>query len=178
MVLGPQYRELILKMSFSMERAGLPEMATRLLLGLCFIWFFTGSVQTMREFIIALFNGTVFVMNGLPFFVPKNTPTDLMETELTQRLLLYNPRRYPPQGLDLKSAKLFFDLIGTPPRERPWLDEWHSEMQELRRQAVAELGEQEAYSLCAEVGGVMNPKSIEGESKGKNQGKTRKVAYW
>ncbi len=80
-LLGPQYRELIRKMIFSMENAELHEMVPHLMMGTFGIWFFTGSVEKMQEFIVEVFNGKVFLVDP-SLFLPENTPTDLPKDEL------------------------------------------------------------------------------------------------
>jgi hypothetical protein len=52
LLLHPQYRELMRKMTFSMNRAEMPHMVVNLKLGVFFIWCFTSSVQKMEEFVL------------------------------------------------------------------------------------------------------------------------------
>jgi hypothetical protein len=54
-LLQPLYRELLRKTTFSMERAQRPHMVVNLHRALYLIWFFTGSVPKMEEFVFELF---------------------------------------------------------------------------------------------------------------------------
>jgi len=89
-LLGPQYRELVRKICFSCDRAGLPEMISHLRVGLCFLWFMTGNIRKMEDFVVAVFNGRVFLMNHRSFFSDNELP-DVPSPELLKRSLLYDP---------------------------------------------------------------------------------------
>ncbi len=178
-LLGPQYRELMRKIIFSMEKAELPGMVPHLMMGTFAIWFFTGSVQKMEEFIVAVFNGKVFLVDRRLFLI-ENTPTDLPKDELITRVLLYDPVCHP-EGCGSKAAleaTRFLTLLGTPPAEKPWIQEWMSEMQTARGQAAAEIGEEAADALWAEVTCARKSGHADRESKNKNQEMTQKVSYW
>ena len=149
-MLDPQIRELERKADYSMRKAGLSPMADNLTVVLFAMYFFTGSVEKMEKFILDLSNGQIFLMDDQVFRL-ENIATNLPKTELIKSLLLYHPA-YHPDGVDLKGLEVISirDFMGPVPAEKPWIYEWHSEVQELRRQAAAELGaEQAAEPLAA-----------------------------
>ena len=53
LLLHPQYRELMRKTLFSIDKANLHHLADSFLMGLFTIWCFTGSVPKMEDFILA-----------------------------------------------------------------------------------------------------------------------------
>jgi hypothetical protein len=147
-LLDPQYREIMRKSAWSMEKAGFPEMCVHFQRGLLCIWFFTGSIEKMVRFIRAVSGGRVFLMNH-KMFLRNETPTGLPKHELIQRFLLYDPT-WHNDGYSVEfgpDPTLFTSFLGAVPDQRPWLRELASEMEDLRSQAAAELGEDAAKSL-------------------------------
>ena len=152
-------------------------MIPHLTMGLFTIWFFTGSVRKMEEFIDAVSNGKVFLMDD-PRFLPENTPPDLPKLERISRLLLYDPHSHPT-GFILRLASqvtTFTSFLGTLPDDRPWIAKWVSEMEETRSQAVAEIGKKSADALWASVTGNKMPDDV--DLNGKLLQPAEKVSYW
>jgi hypothetical protein len=76
-------------------------------------------------------------------FLPTNIPSDFPKSELVKALLLYNPRHHE-DGIPMeraRSATGFFTFLGPFPEAKPWIEEWLSEVDAVRKEAAAELGQ-------------------------------------
>ena len=77
-------------------------------------WVATGNVTKMEDFVVAVFNGQVFLMNDKHFF-PENIRPDLPKFELLKSILLYDPSQHR-DGLDVDQALKatpFFAYLGS-----------------------------------------------------------------
>ena len=178
-LLDPQYRELMRKIAFRMTTAKLPGMVPKFLAGLFSTWLFTGSVQKMEAFILEVWKGRIFLMNDRRF-LPQDLPTDRPKLELLQALLLYDPKGYPA-GVEVATAleaTHFFAFVGPSPRLKPWIREWATEMEDVRKQAAAELGEEMAHELGADPSAAHGLGHDDRQTGGTNQQVVKKVAYW
>jgi hypothetical protein len=166
-------------MIWSMDKAGLPQMGGRLLMGLLFAWVTHGTTKKMEDFIVAVFRGTIFLMNDRRF-LPDDLPADLPKVDVLMSLLVYDPACHKngvtvDQAVD---ATRFDDFLGCSPGPKPWFSEWMSELEALRKQMVLELGEALATELWKMSGtrpgtGDGGPK--EGDA---NRKQSTKEAYW
>lgn len=177
-LLHPQFRELIRKMQWSMARVGMHEMALNLLLALFITYTFTGSVAKLQEFIEAVWNGHVFLVDLRPLGL-KNIVPNLPGAELLKRLCLYFPHTEEPLPEErLKHAKTFAEFLGPIPSERPWMAEWDAELKALRSQMVTELGEQLAAELWAGTNTTRKPGDAGETPEPKRPRDIDKRAYW
>jgi hypothetical protein len=178
-LLGPQYRELVRKITFSCEQAGLPGLVPHLRMGLFFAWFVTGNLRKLEDFIVAVFDGQVFLMNHKAF-LPDNIRSDLPQFELRKSMLLYDPSQHKgginmDQALRATHFLAFLDPITGP---TPWIEDLVSEVAEVRRQAAAELGENVVQEFLS------GPETTrESEDEGHKPGKLKqklvqRISYW
>ncbi|MGO9199800.1 MAG: hypothetical protein ACLQM8_04580 [Limisphaerales bacterium] len=119
-------------------------------------------------------------MNDKHFF-PENIRPDLPKFELLKSILLYDPSQHR-DGLDVDQALKatpFFAYLGSTSGPKPWIQEWISEVTEVRRQAVAELGEKAVNELWSRPRKTLDSEDENhklGEQKQKPLGK--RIAYW
>ncbi len=146
-LLSPQHRELVRKIGFSCERASLPGMITLLRFGLLILWFFTGNVRKMEDFVEAVFNGRVFLMSPPSFFSDIDLPVGT--SELRKMALLYDPHVHKSGVNDdqIRNATLFSTYLAPVPKRKPWAAARVAEEAEERKQAVAELGAETVQNL-------------------------------
>lgn len=178
-LLGPQYRGLVSKITFSCEQAGLPGMIPHLRMGLFFAWFVTGNLRKMEDFIVAVFNGQVFLMNHKAF-LPDNIRSDLPKFELLKSTLLYDPSQHKG-GINVDQALKatpFLAFLGPKSGPTPWIKDWVSEVTEVRRQAAAELGEKVVNEFLS-----LPKTTLDFEDEGHKPGKRKqklvhRISYW
>ncbi len=130
-------------MSLRMEKNGLPEMAVNLQVALFTIWFVTGAVEKMEDFVLELWHGGIFVLDDA-IFVPAHHMKERDLSRLRRLLLVYSPGR---QGIIVpnlesmpKEAVRFTTFLGDLPGARPWIREWTSECEDVLRRAEEEIG--------------------------------------
>jgi hypothetical protein len=177
-LLGPQFRELVRRICFGCNRAGNPEMVSHLRVGLFFLWFMTGNIKKMEDFVVAIFSGGVFLMNLRLFFSDNRVP-DVPSSELLKRVLLYDPIHHKGgvnQDRALKATR-FSTYLGPVIAPKPWIEDWVSEKAEVRKQAVAELGARIVQDLWS-PNPALNSED-EGCKPGNQQHKLHKnTSYW
>jgi hypothetical protein len=74
--------------------------------------------------------------------LPDHLPAGLTKPELLQSLLIYDPVQHS-KGVNIDQAlqaRLFFNFLGPSPEPKPWIREWISKVEALRKRATAELG--------------------------------------
>ena len=152
-------------------------MISHLRVGLCFLWFMTGNIRIMEDFVVAVFNGRVFLMNHRSFFSDNELP-NVPSPELLKRSMLYDPMCHKG-GVNLDQAlkaTRFSTILGPVIVPKPWIN-WIEEQAEIRKQAVAELG----AKIVQELGSptlALNPED-EGRKPGDQQHKLQKPpSYW
>ena len=125
-------------------------MAKNLQVALFTVWFLTGSVKKMEDFVLEIWNGRIFLLDDSTF-LPTNK-SDIAGSELLKVLLLYNP---PCQSIGpdpesaLEEATRFTTFIGDPPSAKPWIAEWVSERNEVLTQAEEEIGAEAVNEILA-----------------------------
>lgn len=178
-LLHPQYRELVRKVAFSIQTAGLQGMIPHLLMGVFFAWVHTGMVTAMVDFIVEVFSGRVFLMDD-KHFVPATLPSNLPKFELLKALLLYNPRQHE-DGISAElaiNATPFFDFLGPSPGTKPWVHEWLSDAEAVYKQAIEELGEEAVNGLRSNSHTALDSDSDGHETGRYHQKVVERIAYW
>jgi hypothetical protein len=177
--LDPQYREMFRKIVAGMERAALPGMIAHLRVGLYWIYLFTGSRSKMEEFITAVFNGRIIVLNSW-IFVKDLDPSKLTPGEVLRALGLYDPHMHR-KGVELeqiRTATKFTDFLKPVPRTWPWLKGDRLRLERVCRQAEAALGARLARQLdgfCVPGGG---PKPITPRNRRSGEKAPDRIALW
>jgi hypothetical protein len=179
MLLSPQHRELVRKIVYSCEKMDLYAMIYRLLLGLFVAWIATGTAKKMQDFIEAVTNGEIFIMNDKRF-LPENMPADLGAFERLKSILVYDPNRHGG-GIDENqacNATFFFDFLGPAPGPKPWVEDWASEVKEVNKQATAELGQEVVNEIWALLHSTINCDPHGLKTRKKPRKSEEKIAYW
>ena len=144
------------------------------------IWMLTGSVKKIEEFILRVWNGGIFFMDGQQFF-PKDNPLDLPSEESFRARFLYDLACYE-KGIDrdrARQAPVFSAwLAPSSPEAKPWIREWALEMDAVRKQAATELGENLAEELWAEFEATPGVGDHDHKTGPTSQDTVTQVAYW